>query len=51
MKGAHGCNEQLPPLKPGTGVGAGAGSFGTETESDVYLSQVAHHLPLQLVVG
>lgn len=52
MEGARGCSEPLPPPKPGTGVEAVAGWFGTEAEPDVYLSQVSHqHFPLQLVVG
>lgn len=52
MEGAHGCSELLPPPKLGTVVEAGAGWFGTETEPDVYLSQVPHqHFPLQLAVG
>lgn len=52
MEGVRGCSERLPPPKPGTGVEAGVGWFATETEPDVYLSQVPHqHLPLQLAVG
>lgn len=52
VKGGHGCSEPLPPPKPGTGVEAGAGWFGTETEPDVYSSQVSHQrFPSPLAVG